>query len=285
MRGHLKTAFPASSGCGICEQVFVGLKLTGKHIDEFAEDSIQTPPNRLQDPRTLSQLGGCPPVETQEGKNQGPSLRRTELRLDWEKDQFSPDWFVPSCPAPMWCPIPSPNQCPHAAMCLLPFPQVGPSPLPNWAAKDSSGKRLLSAFRQSDISPQLRPQGTSPSPAECFRAKVRDHPCVSASPGRLSRMAHRRRASPCSPAGLCLEARAGCPNLLPAGQVRRKLAVAGVLCNASRPHVICSSAGFVLSSLLYKVQSRRKRSRDGGGTGFLPKFSAHFTAPQPVLLP
>lgn len=68
----------------MCEQVFVGLGLTGKHIDrEFAEDSVQTPPNT--DCRTLSQLGGCPPVGTEEDENQGPSLCRAELRLDWGK--------------------------------------------------------------------------------------------------------------------------------------------------------------------------------------------------------
>lgn len=88
----------------------------------------------------------------------------------------------------------------------------------------------------SDISPQLRPLGTSPPHAGCFRAKVRDCPCVSASPGLLSRTARGAAAPPRSPAGLCLEARAGWPHLLPVGQVPRKLAISGVLCDASRRH-------------------------------------------------
>lgn len=88
----------------------------------------------------------------------------------------------------------------------------------------------------SDISPQLRPLGTSPPHAGCFRAKVRDCPCVSASPGLLSRTARGAAAPPRSPAGLCLEARAGWPHLLPVGQVPGKLAVSGVLCDASRRH-------------------------------------------------
>lgn len=66
----------------------------------------------------------------------------------------------------------------------------------------------------SDISPQLRPLGTSPPHAGCFRAKVRDCPCVSASPGLLSRTARGAAAPPRSPTGLCLEARAGWPHSL-----------------------------------------------------------------------
>lgn len=98
---------------------------------------------------------------------------------------------------------------------------------------------LLSLLSESSQTTLPAPSPASPPfppCAGCFRAKVRDCPWVWASPGLLRHTARGGAAPQRAPAGLCLEARARCPDLLPVGQVPRKRAVPGVLGNASQWH-------------------------------------------------